>query len=71
MSMGADGEIKCGYCGGNTDGASVHESCEAEWSRRVNDNLCTRCGKSPLYDYYRCESCNFSSPFLDYPGGSA
>ena len=62
---------KCGCCGNETDGESVHAECNAEWSRRINDRVCTRCGKGSIFENYRCKKCDYDSAFKGYPGGQA
>ena len=50
----------------------VHPECQTECNRRIDNNICTRCGKNDATGTnVWCNTCNFGSDYEGYPGGSA
>ena len=47
-----------------------HIVCKAEWQKRRDNIICTRCGDKLAKDKdsYWCDNCSLGTPYLNYPG---
>lgn len=63
----------CRYCARPLErGSAAHRECDAEWGRRYDESLCTRCcAPIPDRDEYTCQGCRDSgAPYTGYSGGA-
>lgn len=61
----------CRYCNMEVDGgrAGEHAACAAEWNRRYDANICTRCGEREAEPYgSACSTCISPGRPLRYHG---
>lgn len=68
--------MPCRYCKGEIEGGGrrkAHAECDAEWSRRYDEGLCTRCGGAEAEAYgpacSKCVDARGAMSYHNYPGG--
>ena len=64
----------CVFCGRRlgANECRQHDACQAEWERRLDGHLCTKCGVAAVEPTHSwCSACvHHSVPYSDYPGGA-
>ena len=52
--------MACHYCENGTDADTYHDTCHAEYGRRVDAGKCPKCGeRDSMLDMW-CDKCYFS-----------
>ena len=62
--------MSCWYCEGGISRNVHHGICHAEFERRSEKGVCTRCGEREAAGYYMCAACSTADdlpPFVGYP----